>query len=209
MRLPMNRTIHALLAGGVLVFSAGCKKPIRIFWPSGPPRSAEHQTDEAAQAATTEIRVPTAPETEPRWEPFVPVKDEGTQSFIEVGSGKETAPAGLPSADLPNLEFPFDSAELPPAAKAELDKAAVFLAANPAVKVVLRGHTDSQGTDEYNLALGSRRAQTVRDYLIGKGIRPDRLETVSFGELMPAPGVSGPESMARSRRVEFFLYTEE
>ncbi|MDK2971128.1 MAG: peptidoglycan-associated lipoprotein [Candidatus Sumerlaeota bacterium] len=208
----MNRTLHALLAGGVLVFSAGCKKPIRIFWPSGPPRSAEQQTDEAVQAATTEIRVPTTTpeiEPEPRWEPFVPVKDEGTQSFIEVGSGKETSPAGLPSAELPNVEFAFDSAELPPAAKAELDKAATFLAANPAVKVVLRGHTDSQGTDEYNLALGSRRAQSVRNYLIGKGIRPDRLETVSFGELIPPPGVSGPEAMARSRRVEFFLYTEE
>ncbi len=110
---------------------------------------------------------------------------------------------------LRNIFFEFGSAELRPESYPELDKAVEFLKKYPYIKVELAGHTDSVGSESYNLRLSQRRAEAVRRYLISKGISPDRLIAKGYGESQPiAPntnpdGTDNPEGRALNRRVEF------
>jgi peptidoglycan-associated lipoprotein len=77
------------------------------------------------------------------------------------------------------------------------------LLANPSVSLVVTGHTDERGTAEYNLALGQRRAATVKRYLVGKGVAEGRLTTQSLGDSQPAASGSDEASYQQNRRAEF------
>lgn len=103
--------------------------------------------------------------------------------------------------------FPFDSAELTEEAKLVLEANLRWLmrSENRHVRVRLEGHTDQRGSEEYNLALGDRRAQVVRDYLISRGMDPNRLETFSWGEEKPRVPGTTEEAYAQNRRTEFVL----
>ena len=79
------------------------------------------------------------------------------------------------------------------------------LKSNPTRKVKVEGHADERGTEGYNLALGERRALSVRDYLINLGISPDRVGTTSFGEFDPAELGQNEAAWAANRRAEFVL----
>jgi len=132
--------------------------------------------------------------------------DPDTLSISEPG-GKSLGEAGEAIPELTPVYFPLDSYELGESAKTLLGRAATYLKSNPDLYVVLRGHCDDTGTEEYNLALGSQRAQAVRKHLIDQGIGAIRLETLSFGETMPASEGTDEASRAQNRRVEFFVYT--
>lgn len=97
--------------------------------------------------------------------------------------------------------FEFDSAVLRPEARAALIAHAEFLrSANKTVR--LEGHTDERGTREYNLALGERRANAVRDFLVLQGVPRAKIETVSYGKERPAQVGSSESSWSKNRRVE-------
>jgi peptidoglycan-associated lipoprotein len=81
--------------------------------------------------------------------------------------------------------FAFDRADLGVEVKAALDRNVVTLKANPGVTVVIEGHCDERGTNQYNLALGERRAKAVQEYLVAAGIAADRIKTISYGEERP------------------------
>ncbi len=81
--------------------------------------------------------------------------------------------------------FDFDQSELRADARDRLAKNAEFLAAHPQFTVTIEGHCDERGTNEYNLALGDRRAAAARDYLQSLGVAADRLRTISYGEERP------------------------
>jgi len=123
--------------------------------------------------------------------------------------GGEKSAVGTPIPDLGIVYFGFDSDVLDTAATMTLDKNTSYLSSHPELRVVLRGHTDQEGTEEYNLSLGERRALAVRDHLIGAGIDGSKLETVSFGKMIPASEGTDVASQAQNRRVEFFVYTVE
>ena len=101
--------------------------------------------------------------------------------------------------------FGFDSSELAGEAQATLDRQAAFLNVNPTMVVIIEGHADERGTREYNLALGDRRAVTVRDYLLAKGLNAARVRTVSYGKERPAVSGSNEESWAKNRRAATVL----
>jgi OmpA-OmpF porin, OOP family len=86
-----------------------------------------------------------------------------------------------------------------------LDDVSRALADNPTIRVRIEGHTDSQGADAYNKKLSQRRADSVRKYLIGKGIRGARMVAVGFGEEVPIADNRTAEGRAQNRRVEFFI----
>ena len=98
--------------------------------------------------------------------------------------------------------FDFDQSELKPEAREALVYHANYLKANPTASIRLEGHADERGTREYNLALGERRAQAVERYLIVQGVSSNQIETISYGEEMPAATGSTEASYARNRRVE-------
>ena len=97
--------------------------------------------------------------------------------------------------------FDFDSSALKPESREALDAHIVLLKLDDR-SVRLEGHTDERGTREYNMALGERRANAVRDYLVVNGIASYRIETVSYGEERPVAYGSGDSNWAQNRRVE-------
>jgi outer membrane protein OmpA-like peptidoglycan-associated protein len=101
------------------------------------------------------------------------------------------------------VQFAFDSAEIAPAAKGQLDAIAAGIRMLPTTqKVVIEGHTDALGTEHYNEGLSQRRAQSVRQYLVAvHGIDAARLQAVGLGESAPLPGRS--PNAAENRRVQF------
>lgn len=95
--------------------------------------------------------------------------------------------------------FDFDSYSLRADAQPIVDAQAAWLKRYPAVRVRIEGNTDDRGTREYNLALGARRANAVREHLISQGVTSDRIATVSFGKEQPVDAGTGEEAWARNR----------
>ena len=101
--------------------------------------------------------------------------------------------------------FDFDKYDLKPVARARIRDWASFLNDNPALLVTLEGNCDERGTREYNLALGSRRAHAVRDFLIGLGIDANRLTTISYGKERPVALGSNETAWAQNRNVHIVV----
>ncbi len=109
-------------------------------------------------------------------------------------------------ASLDSVLFRFDSAKLDDSQLAKADKVAAFLSANPAYKAVVEGNCDERGTAEYNMALGERRAQAVRAYLLSIGVAEDRVKTLSYGEEKPAAPGHTESDWNQNRRADFAIY---
>jgi peptidoglycan-associated lipoprotein len=127
------------------------------------------------------------------------------------------APAGVPPPpppppplaiqivlpDLGDIFYDFDTSALRTEAVEQLKTNANWIQSSIANNVIIEGHCDERGTSEYNLALGERRANSAKDYIVHLGVAPVRLKTVSYGEEKPfAPG-SSEESWAQNRRAHF------
>ena len=106
-----------------------------------------------------------------------------------------------------DVHFDFDKSDLKPEAIAILDRAVMTLNANPMLTVTIEGHTDSVGTAEYNLSLGERRANAVRDYLLNRGIAGNRMRTVSYGEERPIDTNNTDAGRAMNRRAHIVQMT--
>lgn len=104
---------------------------------------------------------------------------------------------------LDGVNFEFDKARLTEYSKGILDRAAETLLGQPGMRVLIEGHTDSWGSDAYNLDLSDRRAASVRQYLIGRGVEPHRLESVGLGETQPIATNETPEGRLKNRRSVF------
>jgi peptidoglycan-associated lipoprotein len=102
--------------------------------------------------------------------------------------------------------FAYDSIALSEEARAVLQKNVEYLKRRPSTKVMVEGHADSRGTNEYNLALGERRADAVRDYVVSLGVPADRVTIVSKGEEQPFCKEE-TESCWQQNRVGFFIFT--
>jgi peptidoglycan-associated lipoprotein len=96
--------------------------------------------------------------------------------------------------------FETDSTELTPQSRATLDKQASWLSQYANYSFVIEGHADERGTREYNIALGARRAQNVRDYLASRGIQPGRMRTVSYGKERPVAVCNDISCWSQNRR---------
>ena len=120
---------------------------------------------------------------------------------------QETRPSALQAQDLQPVFFDFDSATLTDQARAVLDRNAKTLRDHSSSKIVIEGHCDERGTVEYNQALGERRAQAARDYLVAAGIAADKLEIVSYGKERPFDNGHDEAAWAKNRRAHFTIGT--
>ncbi|HXT15487.1 MAG TPA: peptidoglycan-associated lipoprotein Pal [Gemmatimonadaceae bacterium] len=109
----------------------------------------------------------------------------------------------LRSALTAMVHFDYDQSDLRPEDRAILDAKVPILQANPGVMIRIAGHTDERGSDEYNLALGQRRAAAAKRYLIDHGVADSRIETISYGEERPIAQGSDESAWAQNRRAEF------
>jgi peptidoglycan-associated lipoprotein len=98
------------------------------------------------------------------------------------------------------VHFAFNQYNVQAMDKATLDKQAAWLQRYPSVRVTIEGHCDERGTREYNLALGARRANAVKEYLVSQGVSAARLETVSYGKERPICTESNESCWAQNRR---------
>ncbi len=105
--------------------------------------------------------------------------------------------------NLAMVHFDFDKYDIKPKYQDVLQGHAQFLNTNPQVNVVIEGNTDEWGTDEYNLALGERRAVAAKNFLVNLGISTDRISTISYGESRPIDTAHNPTAWAMNRRDEF------
>ncbi len=104
-----------------------------------------------------------------------------------------------------DIFFEYDSAALLSDAQATLQEKAAWMNTNSDVTVILEGHCDERGTEAYNLALGERRADAAKTFLIDLGITPERMTTISYGEERPVDPARNEEAWARNRRTHFVI----
>ena len=159
----------------------------------------------------------TAPATKPA-EPVKPaqppvkeetVKEQPIQESPIASADKDTRqPAGSAAqqeAALERIFFDFDSYLLTQSARETLSKNAQWLKGNSGAKLQIEGHCDERGSDEYNLALGEKRAKSAQNYLVTLGVAKDRLSIISYGEEKPLDQGQNETAWAKNRRAEFLI----
>ncbi|MBN1614178.1 MAG: peptidoglycan-associated lipoprotein Pal [Deltaproteobacteria bacterium] len=134
-------------------------------------------------------------------------------SAADASSGAATGTAAAPregtteksEADLQDIHFDFDKFSLTPEAREILKVHAEWLLDHGESMVTIEGHCDERGTQEYNLALGSRRAEEAKRFLVDLGVEEMRVKTVSYGEELPLDPGHNEQAWARNRRVHFVV----
>jgi len=109
----------------------------------------------------------------------------------------------MENAPLKDIYFEFDSYTIKPYYLPKLDEIGNWLKKYKDIKITVEGHCDERGTIEYNLALGQKRAETVKNYLVNMGVDQTSIKAVSFGKELPAESGHGEEAWAKNRRASF------
>jgi peptidoglycan-associated lipoprotein len=192
----------ARAALALTLLTAACSKPETAPAPLAAPTTAAPAATTPAATATAAATpaVDTAAERARREAARLKAREDSIAAARALAS--KTA-AELKAALLAPVYFDYDKAELREDTRAALEAKLPVLQANSALKVRVQGHTDERGSDEYNLALGQRRAASVKRWFADRGVDERRIEIVSFGRERPA--VTGEDEAARSknRRAEF------
>lgn len=186
-----------------VLFACGCaKKPVQVGEEAG---LATEEVGPSAPGAT-----PPAPEVQEgagvgeEALAGVESQEEERAPAAERGYGREISEARTSAPMLP-IYFDFDKYNIRSDMKARMERNARFLLDHPQVKIQIQGNCDERGTNEYNLALGERRAKSAKAYLVNLGVDPDRMETVSFGEERPLDPGHNKEAWAKNRRDDFVI----
>lgn len=142
--------------------------------------------------------------------PTQPSAPTGSSDRSNVDAPVDTTPTSPPAAPAAKgtygpVYFAYDNAGLDERARNEVSNLWEWLSSHPTSRVQVAGHTDERGTTEYNLALGERRASSVKDYLVRLGVAAERVVTISFGEERPAAEGSEERSWGLNRRCEFLV----
>ena len=191
-----NKTLGALLLG-VLLLAPGCAHHQAVVAPepeSVPAPAAVAPTTEAPGAGTTTVS------PEPRISPA-----ENPESGIKTSE----LPADLEQLNkagyLKDAFFDTNKSELRPDARDALAADAAWLKEHPTVKVTIEGHCDERNTEEYNLALGWRRANAAKDYLTSLGVGAGQITTISYGEEKPFATCHNESCWSQNRRAHFVI----
>ncbi len=188
--------VFALIMSGCCPFS---KKPVT--------------KEPGTQQTTTPTQTVKQPEPTETQTPRTPTEGQSTatetEKFIAITDGElpptkppVESPKFMPASFEP-IYFDFDKYNIRADQQPKLKALADYLKNNPTISILIEGYCDERGTDEYNLVLGEQRALSTRNFLIGLGISPNRLYTISYGEENPADPGHNEEAWAKNRRCEF------
>ncbi|TVQ80496.1 MAG: peptidoglycan-associated lipoprotein [Bradymonadales bacterium] len=130
--------------------------------------------------------------------------DVTESDYIREGSGA-SATGGIGLGTLERVHFPFDSSNLTEESRNRLQNNARTILGNPRMRVLVEGHCDERGSNEYNIALGERRARAAISYLADLGVPRNRMEMKSWGEEKPLDPRSSEEAWRLNRRAEFVI----
>ncbi len=133
-------------------------------------------------------------------------KKGGTGESGDLGeAGDGNIPIARAGGEVPDIHFDYDSATLSSVSQGTLRDNAKFMMDNPGRPVQLEGHCDERGTNEYNLALGERRARSAYDFLRTLGVKKEQMSTISYGEEIPLDTGHTESAWSKNRRVHFAL----
>ncbi len=132
-------------------------------------------------------------------------KDEAARKAAARAAWLKKNAEALVDLNLQNIYFDYDKSAIRPDAREILKANAEIFTKNSSAKIVVEGHCDERGTAEYNMALGERRAQEAKQYLVNLGIDASRIETISYGKERPLDNRSIEEAWAQNRRAQFLL----
>jgi len=201
MKVSARATLTVLSLPLAVLLVSGCSKKAAKPPEKGPEVSQSiGVTKPSSRPGTT----PSTPSTTPRDQSSqllalrgedIPISEAPALEFIEPSSEDRLI--------LRNIYFDFDKSNIKPEFQSVLEGIAGWLNERPDKQLLIEGHCDERGTNEYNLALGERRALSVRRYLVGLGIAPDRLHTISYGEERPAAPGHDESAWSQNRRAEF------
>jgi len=138
------------------------------------------------------------------------------KAVVSEGTTQEQAPAPAPApvakeaapqeeVTLQDINFDFDKSNIRPDARVIMKANADMLLKNKNYNIIIEGHCDERGTAEYNMALGERRAQEAKKYLINLGVDASRMKTISYGEERPLDPGSNEDAWAKNRRAHFVI----
>jgi len=183
-----------------LLFTVSCAKKEVVSQDSSAMAVEQQQATEDAAAATAKQQ-----EMEKEQAMATEAEKAATVQMIQEEAQAREVEMQRMAFQSENVYFDFDSAELSPMAQDVLVRKAEWLKANPMASVSIEGNCDERGTAEYNLALGERRANAARDFLVDLGISEARISTISYGEERPADPRSNEEAWAKNRRDVFVI----
>jgi peptidoglycan-associated lipoprotein len=173
--------------------AAGLAVTLGVFWAAGcakkPPTTAAEARPASGPAATT---VAPPPSTAPVHDATADVLSQDLATLNKKGY-------------LADAYFDYDAASLRDDARGDLAKDSTWMQKFPSVHVLLEGHCDDRGTEAYNLALGERRAEAAREYLVSLGVPGDRIKTVSYGKERPFCATDDETCWQQNRRDHFVV----
>lgn len=185
----MNRkswVMVCVMVLGVSLFLTGCGKKEPEAQPGPPPPPPVEQP--AEEVAPTPAPAPVDPTPDPLSEDLVTANEYAYEQGL-----------------LGHIYFDFDKYDLKPEARERLAKNAEFMKAHPEFMFTIEGHCDERGTNEYNMALGDRRAHAARAYLQSLGVTNDRFKLISYGEESPVCNAANESCWQRNRRAHFLI----
>lgn len=174
-----------LVSFGLILSLVGCASGVKLN---------DVPVEDKTGATVSSSSAPTAPVVEP----------EAKSAVAPVSTVSSDNLAAGPAGTTKIIYFDYDSFVVKPEFQSAIETHAQFLKNNPRSKVSLEGHTDERGGREYNLALGQKRADAVRQSLSLLGVSASQVESVSFGEEKPAVQGTDEAAYAKNRRAEFF-----
>lgn len=139
-----------------------------------------------------------------------PTGDAGsaTPSGIDSSNLGNAGDAGVGAADLQTVFFDYDSFNLRGDARGALKSNGEWMKKHPSARVQIEGHCDERGTNEYNMALGDRRANSAKNFLVKMGISKSRIDTISYGEERPVDPGHDEHAWSKNRRAAFIMLTK-
>jgi peptidoglycan-associated lipoprotein len=167
---------------------AGCQQKAATRPETTSPSATKEQPEQAQQKGPEEVTGQKA----------------GTVTSEDMPPGYAEGKEGM----FEDVLFDFDKYDVKSSYKPEMQKVAAWMTKNTSATLSIEGHCDDRGTNEYNLALGDRRAKAVKDFLISLGVPSSRIETISYGEEKPLCTEQTEECWAKNRRAHFVILTK-
>jgi len=187
----------------LLVFAVVVAAPVYISACASNKAQKQGAVGESEQTADEKAKAKAKEEAEAAAQEKAKAEELSRQSMEEQAKQKEEAMSPAFIEKLKTIHFDYDKAEIKPEDRENLANNAETIKAHPTVHVVIEGHCDERGTDEYNLALGERRARTAKKYLVSLGVNESNLSTMSYGVEKPVDPGHNEEAWAKNRRAEF------
>jgi peptidoglycan-associated lipoprotein len=181
--------LSAAVMLAVLILFTGCHKKVSARPEEAPAQPVTQQPETVQQ--------PKAPE-------------KISEKKVESVTSSDIAPAYAEGKEgmFADIMFEYDKYDVKESYKSELQAFAAWMTKNSSATVSVEGNCDERGTNEYNLALGDRRAKAVKDYLVSLGVASSRIETISYGEEKPVCTEQSEECWAKNRRAHFVILTK-